>query len=76
MKITVESTTQIVSLSKGREEILARVWEGQTESGVKVTCLIPRIAAHKDQDLSQFNAELEEQAPPTMEQMFPLRMII
>jgi hypothetical protein len=76
VKITIKSTTQIVTIAKGREEIPARVWEGETDSGIKVTCLISRIAAHKDQDLSQFDAELKEQAPPAMEQVFPLRMII
>ena len=53
MKITIESTTQIV-------------WEGETDSGIKVSCLIPRVAAHKDQDLSQFELELQEQRAPML----------
>lgn len=73
MKITIESTSKIV-LANG---IQCRVWEGQTESGIKVECLIPRIAARKGQDLSQFEKELEECSPPSAEaSAFPLRMIL
>ena len=76
MKITIESTSEIVTLSKGREEISARVWEGQTESGVKVLCMITLIAARSDQDLSQFDVELKESRPPSPEAIFPLRMVL
>lgn len=73
MKITIESTTKIVTA----DGIQCRVWEGETEHGVKVTCLIPRIAAQKDQDLSQFEAELKEQRTPSAyAEAFPLRMIL
>jgi hypothetical protein len=73
MKITIESTTKIVKLN----DIDCRVWEGQTEHGVKVHAFIPRISAKDDQDLSQFEAELKEQKPPSAEiQFLPLRMII
>lgn len=54
MIITIESTTKVVKLNG----IDCRVWEGQTVSGVKVHCFIPRIAAKDDQDLSQFESEL------------------
>ena len=56
-----------------------RVWEGVSEGGVKVQCLIPRIAASIDQggDLDQFERELKEQRAPSAEvQAFPLRMIL
>lgn len=83
MKITVESTAEVVTLvtADGRRtptEIQARIWEGQTESGIKVTCLIARIAVKKDQDCSQFEKELHEQKTPSTEalQAFPLRLII
>ncbi len=72
MKITIESTTEIVTLNG----VQCRVWEGQTEAGVKVQALIPRIAAHKEQDLSQFDRELQEMRAPTGERAFPLRMIL
>lgn len=77
MKITIESTSQIVTIVQGVAEITARVWEGQTESGIKVACLIPRIMASRADDLTQFDAELKEQRAPTAElDAFPLRMII
>lgn len=73
MKITIESTTQIVSLNG----IDCRVWEGETASGIKLQALIPRIAVHNSEDTSQFEAELKEQAPPRLEERaFPLRMLI
>jgi hypothetical protein len=73
MKITIESTGRIVNL----EGIDCRLWEGTTERGVKIECLIPRVAARDDQDLSQFEAELKEQrAPSFRESAFPLRMLL
>lgn len=78
MKITIESTTQIVNLIDrlSGQGMPARVWEGKTESGVKVVCLIVRIAAQADQDLSEFDRELKEQKQPEAENVFPLRMIV
>lgn len=80
MKITLESTTKIVNVTLAAaplHSIACRVWEGQTESGIKVSALIPRIAALATDDLSQFEAELEEQAQPTeASRAFPLRMVI
>lgn len=73
MKITIESTTKIVNASG----VECRVWEGVTEGGVKVQCLIPRIAALAGEDLSQFEAELQEQRAPSVDVvMFPLRMVL
>lgn len=74
MNVQLESTTAIVELNG----IKCRVWEGQTTSGVRVYALIPRIAAHKGQDLAEFERDLEEQAPPSVEvsQVFPLRMVL
>jgi len=77
MKITIESTTQIVECQTESGTVQCRVWEGVTEGGVKVACLVPRIAAHKDEDLSQFERELKEQLAPTLGlAVFPLRMIL
>jgi hypothetical protein len=73
MKITLESTTRIVNANG----IDMRVWEGTTESGIQIQALIPRIAAYKDSDLSQFEAELKEQkAPSAAVAAFPLRMVL
>ena len=82
MKITIESTDKIVhAMPRNRNEqesgFLCRVWEGQTESGIRVQVLIPRIAAEAGQDLVQFERELQECKPPSeWVQAFPLRMII
>ena len=79
MKITIESTDKIVTLATAdcREGIYCRVWEGETANGVKVHCFIPRIAAKYDQDLSQFEKELQEKRPASAEIMaIPLRLIL
>jgi hypothetical protein len=74
MKVTIES---IISIEKDGGIIPARVWEGETDSGIKVICLMTRIAAKADQDLSQFERELQEQKPPSLDGLFwPSRMIL
>lgn len=72
MKITLESTTRIVEING----VPARLWEGETASGIKVQALITRIAAPADADQAQFKAELAEQRAPEQPQAFPLRMVI
>ena len=73
MKVTIENTTKIVNVSG----VDCRVWEGATEHGVKVVCLIPRIAAGAGENLEQFERELQEQRPPSaLTAAFPLRMIL
>jgi hypothetical protein len=70
MKITLESTTQIVEILNRdgtTKPVQARVWEGQTESGIKCFALITRIAIHKD-DVArapEFDRELQSQRVPT-----------
>jgi hypothetical protein len=77
MKIIIESTDKIVTLVEGISAISCRVWEGQTVSGVKVHCFIPRIAAKDNQDLSQFEKELQEKRPASAEiRAIPLRLIL
>lgn len=67
MKITLESTREIVNVNGAR----ARVWEGETERGVKIVAFITRIAVRSDADNSQF--ELEEHRAPLI---FDPRMIL
>lgn len=77
MKITIESTTQIVQVeSSDGGMIPARVWEGHTESGIFVHCLITRIAAPSTENLEQFDRKLRECRPPEVANVFPLRMIL
>jgi hypothetical protein len=70
MKIKIHSTTQIVELNG----VPARVWEGWTESGIPIHAFIARIAVTDDQDVSQFEAELQECAVPTV--AFPARLVL
>jgi hypothetical protein len=74
MKITIESTTKVVELNGG---IPARIWEGQTESGIPIHCFITRVGVAEDQDCTQFERELKECREPSFPlQAIPLRMII
>lgn len=84
MKITIESTAKIVTLVVGGHDVPARVWQGQTESGIPVQCFITRIAPEIpesdpriDERLVEFNRDLMQQADlrPTV-QAIPLRFII
>jgi len=64
MKITIESTTKITNL----DGVPARVWEGETESGIKLHCYITRIAIDKDEvRADEFQNELQEQKVPSTE---------
>jgi hypothetical protein len=73
MKITIENTTKIVTI----DDVPARIWEGHTESGIPVHCYVSRIAVHKDEDASQFEAELKEMRVPSVAiESIPLRLIL
>jgi hypothetical protein len=73
MKMTIESTSRMVRVNG----IECRVWEGVTERGASVQALIPRVAAHAHQDLSEFEAELQEHKPPAAAvQAFPANMVL
>lgn len=77
MKITIESTNQIVELATadGRGRIPGRIWEGETASGIKVQCIVTRIAAPLAEDLAEFERELTECRPPQQEpQAFSISM--
>lgn len=76
MKITVESTTKVVTLNG----VPARIWEGTTESGHRVHCFVTRIACDVDNAAAraEFDAELQECRVPSadVERAYPLRMIL
>ena len=74
MKITIESTEKIVELNG----VPARIWEGTSESGVKVHCYITRVAIDKNElRVNEFTAELQEHRVPSAEiQAIPLQMIL
>jgi hypothetical protein len=74
MKITIESTTQIVDVNG----VPARIWEGATDSGIPVHCFVTRIAVQKGQDASEFELELQEHRPPSpdLNGVYPMRMVL
>jgi hypothetical protein len=78
VKITIESTDQLVQveLPGSIAGIPGRIWEGKTESGVYVQCVITRIAVVAEDDQAQFEQELQECRPPEAVVAFPLRMVI
>ena len=78
MKVNLHSTSKIVQLDTASGASMpARVWEGQTENGVPVIAFITRIAAERDADPTEFEAELQQHEPPTPAvQQWPLRMLI
>lgn len=53
MKVTLNSTTKIVTV----DNVPARVWEGETDSGIPVFALITRIATDAP-DTTEFEREL------------------
>jgi hypothetical protein len=71
MKIAIQSTSKIVEING----VPARVWEGTTENGVDITCLVTRIAVKRDADCSQFERELTEVKAPEIN-AWPLRMVL
>lgn len=75
MKITINSTVKIVNLNG----VPARVWEGTTDSGIKLHCFITRIAIDKDESrVEEFEQELQKVATPSVEvqETYSLRLIL
>lgn len=74
MKITIESTNKIVELNN----VPARIWEGETETGIKVHCFITRVAVAKDEArIAEFENELQETREPSPEiKGIPARLIL
>jgi hypothetical protein len=78
VKIAIENTNRIVEVEAiAGDKVKARVWEGETDSGIKVQCLITLIAVRNGEDTSQFERELKQQRAPQIEpQAFDLRLIL
>jgi len=70
MNVELHSTSQIVDLNG----VPARVWEGQTDSGIPVHAFITRIAAPAEADQAEFERELQQHRPPI--EVYPLRLIL
>ena len=77
MKLIIENTTKVVDLEVNGSRIPARVWEGQTDTGIPVHCFITRVAVHESLDCTQFEKELAEQRKPSFAvQAIPVRLIL
>jgi hypothetical protein len=82
MKITIENTSKIVTLSVGaaHHEIPARIWQGTTDTGIPVQVYVTRIAPEippEDARNEEFARELQETAAPRPSvDAIPLRMIL
>lgn len=79
MKITIHSTSKIVILKPDTlsDGVPARIWEGETENGVKIHCFVTRITCEIDADATQLQNELEECAAPSAEvEAIPGRLVL
>lgn len=73
MKATINSTEKIVTING----VPARLWQGESENGIKFHAFITRVAVEKEADCSEFEKELQECEPMKAEfEAFPTRMII
>lgn len=81
MKIIIENTDKILQLKSQSGEVPARVWEGETENGIKVICFVTRLLVKKGQSeeiYKQFERELKKtpKASSRAVQAFPLRLFL
>jgi hypothetical protein len=60
MKITIESTSEVVALNGVR----ARVWQGKTDSGIPVAAFVASIAVDRAEDCAEFDRQLQAHAEP------------
>ena len=56
MKLNIQSTERLVKVVTSEGEVPARVFEGETDSGLKVTVLVNRVSCYK------YHSEEEERA--------------
>jgi len=66
MKLAIWNTSRVVTING----VVARLWEGTTDQGVKVHCLITTIAAEDGADLGAFDRDMDDQRPPSRESAF------
>lgn len=80
MKATIYSTSKIVMIKPSplAEGVPARIWEGMTQSGIKIHCYITRVATDiNEPNMEEFEKELQECTPPSAElSIIPSRMIL
>lgn len=74
MKLIIENTSKIVNLNRC---VPARIWEGETSTGIKVHCYITRIAIVPGENEVEFAKELQKEKTPSPEvEAIPLRLIL
>ena len=64
MKANLQSTNKLVNIN----DVTARLWEGETETGMKVSAFIVRVAVDQDSELKvkqQLFDELQQCVPPS-----------
>ena len=78
MKVTLESTSKVTRIEVEGHKVPARLWKGQTESGVPVHCYITLISpqTHDEEANRQFERELHEHKVERELVSFDLRMIL
>lgn len=73
MQVTLTPTTKIVKING----VPCRIWEGHTSGGIKMHAFITRVAVNKDDDVEEFQRELQEVSPPSADvQGYPTHLII
>ncbi len=82
MKITIHSTSKIVTLQTRNGNVSARIWEGHTERGTPVHAFVTRICPSIEQPVppelsAEFERDLQECEPPTAGiAAIPMRLIL
>lgn len=80
MKITIESTEKIVTIVVNGAPIPARIWQGETDTGIPVHCYITRVAVKEGrppEDYQAFEQQLQEHAKMRPDIVgIPLRLIL
>lgn len=73
MEILLHNITKIVWLNG----VPARIWEGQTASGIPIHAFITRIGVEKDADHSEFLEALDTATAPSPDiESIPFRLLI
>lgn len=65
MTVTLHNTDKLVYLNIGGGQVPARIWEGETSSGIPCHAYITRIAVANDRDATEFEQELLQRRPAT-----------
>ena len=79
MRITIENTSKVIDVRAGAERtaVPARIWEGETASGVPVAAFITRIVCLDNDRSAEFDAELQEvRAPRPDLEAIPARLVL